>query len=426
MRHRAFLLLAALAVAVAVRPAAAQKFLPKSIQFQGDPEYSTDELLAAAGLKKGVVLSYADMQDYSKRLLGSGVFASVAFKFDGQDLIFLLTPSTDLYPILLENLPLTPGAAFDAKLHEQIPLYHGNVPADGGLNEDVRAALEKMLTAEGLQASVAATTEADLNTHKVNGVSYSIVAPPVQIGFAHIDGVSDACQTKVHAILDRAAKNPFSTTDSASNIERLIEQFYGDQGYAAAKVQATRSGDPSLASGAIVVPFAVQVQEGRVYKVESIHLPPGTPVTQAEIDKALSLSSGVITPIGVRVRSIWGLIAERYHSTGHLDCKVTPQPSFNEADATVSYTVDVDPGPIYHLAFVKFDNVSDDLRKLLIHNWEMMPGDVFDESYVATFIMKVQQQDPVLRQSLSGVKVKFDANANPDTHDVNVVIRLEK
>ncbi len=426
MRQPVFLLLAALAVSVAACPAAAQKFLPKSIQFQGDPEYSNDELLTAAGLKKGVVLGYSDMQDYSKRLLGSGVFASVAFKFDGQDLIFLLVPSADLYPIHLENLPLTPGADLDAKLRAQFPLYHGKVPADGGLSEDVRGALEKMLTAEGLQASVIATTAADINTHQINGVSYSITAPPVQIGFAEIDGVSDAFQAKVRGILDHAAKNPFSTTDSASNIERIVAQFYGDQGYAGAKVQATRSGDPSLASGAIVVPFAVQVQEGRVYKVDSIHLPPGTPVTQAEIDKALDLSSGVITPIGVRVRSIWGLIAERYHNTGHLDCKVTPQPSFNEADATVSYTVDVDPGPVYHLAFVKFDNVSDDLRKLLIHNWEMMPGDVFDESYVATFITKVQQQDPVLRQSLSGVKVKFDANENQETHDVNVVIRLEK
>src|ERR1017187_1630902 len=99
MRHQVCLFFALIAVFVAFNSASAQKFQPKSIQFQGAPEYSADELLAATGLKKGVVLSYSDMQDYSKRLLGSGVFASVAFKFDGQDLIFLLTPSADLHPI---------------------------------------------------------------------------------------------------------------------------------------------------------------------------------------------------------------------------------------------------------------------------------------------------------------------------------------
>jgi outer membrane protein insertion porin family len=174
-----------------------------------------------------------------------------------------------------------------------------------------------------------------------------------------------------------------------------------------------------------VVPFALQVQEGRVYKVGSIQLPPGTPVTQAEIDKAIAPLPGG-PPIGARVRSIWQLIATRYRAKGNLDCKVTPHPDFNDADATVNYTVDVDPGPVYHLAFVKFDNVSDQLRTLLIQNWEMMPGDPFDESYVANFIVKVQQRDPVLRKTLEGIKVKFDVMANPDTHDVNVVIRLER
>ena len=33
-------------------PVTAQKFLPKSIQFKGDPEYSDQELMAAAGLKR--------------------------------------------------------------------------------------------------------------------------------------------------------------------------------------------------------------------------------------------------------------------------------------------------------------------------------------------------------------------------------------
>jgi outer membrane protein assembly factor BamA len=425
MRRHLCLLLVAISVCVAVRPAVSQKFLPKSIEFQGDPEYSDAELLAAAGLKKGVVLSYTEMQDYCKRLLATGAFSTVAFKFDGQDLIFLLAPSTDLLPIRLENLPLTPGKDLDAKLHDQIPLYHGQVPADGGLNDDVRAALEKMLAAEGLQAAVVATTAADQFTHKIVAVSYSITAPQVIVGAFHVDGVSDVFQTRVQAVLAEAAKNPFSTMDSADNLARSVEQFYSDQGYAAAKVRVARSGDPTATPQAITVPFAVQVEEGRVYTVNSIQLPPSTPVTQAEIDKALAPMPGG-PPLGVRVRGVWILIASRYHAKGYLDCKITPHAHINDADATVAYTVDVDPGAVYHLAFVKFENVSDELRSHLIHYWEMMPGDPFDESYVASFIFKAQQQDPALRQSLAGVKTKFDVTANPNTHDVNVVIRLER
>jgi outer membrane protein insertion porin family len=415
----------AVSLCVAVRPGAAQKFLPKSIKFQGDTDYSDAELLAAAGLKKGVVLGYTEMQDYCKRLLASGAFSSVAFKFDGQDLIFLLTPSADLFPVRLENLPLTPGKDLDAKIHDQIPLYHGSVPAEGGLTDDVATALEKLPAGESLQATVVATTAADPFTHKVIAVSYSISAPPVLVGVTRVDGVSDAFQTRVRAVLNEAAKNPFSTADSEDNLERAVEQFYSDQGYAAAKVQVARSGDPTTAPEAMTVPFSVQVEEGRVYTVTSIQLPPGAPVTQAEIDKTLAPMPGG-PPQGVRVRTIWTLIASRYHAKGYLDCKITPHAHINDADATVTYTVDVDPGAVYHLAFVKFDNVSDELRSRLIHYWEMMPGDPFDESYVANFFVKVERQDPVLLRTLAGVKTKFDVTADPNTHDVNVVIRLEK
>jgi outer membrane protein assembly factor BamA len=425
MRRSVFILLIALVVVGSAGLAPAQKFIPKTIQFQGDPEYSSAELLEAAGLKKGVVLSYSDMQDYSKRLLGSGVFASVAFKFDGLDLTFMLAPSPDLCVVRLENIPLVDGPDLDAKIHSQVPLYHGKVPNDGGIKEDVRAALEKLLAAQGIQATVAANTASDLSSHQVDAVDYSITAPQVAVGITHIEGVSAQFESKVEAVAARSAKNPFSTANSAANLERLIEQFYGDQGYAAAKVSVAEAGAPTLQSGTIVVPLSIQVQEGRVYQVSAIHLPPGTPFTQQEIDKALApTTAGDV--IGVRVRTVWTLISERYRAKGYLDCRVTPHPVFDDADATVSYNVDVDPGPVYHLAFVKFDNVTDEMRNLLIHNWEMMPGDAFNESYVATFVMKVQQQDPVLRRSLAGVKVAYNVMANPDTHDVNVVIRLER
>jgi hypothetical protein len=92
----------------------------------------------------------------------------------------------------------------------------------------------------------------------------------------------------------------------------------------------------------------------------------------------------------------------------------------------VNYTVEIQTGPVYHLGFVKFDNVSDQMRSLLMRYWQMMPGDPFDESYVASFIVKAQQADPVLARSLSGVKTTFDAKADPQTHDVNVVIHLAR
>ena len=234
------------------------------------------------------------MQDYSKRLLDSGVFASVAFKFDGQDLTFMLAPSTDLCTVRLENIPLTPGQNLDAKIHDRVPLYHGKVPTEGGINDDVRSALEKILAAEGLEATVLATTAADPSSHIVNAVSYSVAAPPVMAAVTHIEGASVQLQPKVQAIAAEAAQKSFQHRQHRRQSSSGDRAVLRGMGYAAAKVEVARAGDATLQSGAIDVPFAVHVEEGRIYQVTAIHLPPGTPVTQQEIDKALAPSSAPV------------------------------------------------------------------------------------------------------------------------------------
>ena len=225
--------------------------------------------------------------------------------------------------------------------------------------------------------------------------------------------------------MQEASEQSFDSANSTANVENAFRGFYEDLGYAAVKVHAARIGDPVVSATSIQVPFAVTVEEGRQYKLGAIHLPPDAPVQQADIDKDLS-SAAPGQARGIGLRSAWGLVAQRYKSRGHLDCVLTPHAQIDEAAGIVNYTLDVNPGPVYHLALVKFENVSDDLRKLLMHNWQMMPGDPFDQTYVSTFLLKAQLEDPVLRKTLAGIKTKFDVTADQQTHEVNLVIRLEK
>jgi outer membrane protein assembly factor BamA len=424
MPRHVSLLLAALVLVSASLPAVAQKFQPKTIQFKGDPEYSDKELLTAAGLKLGAVYTSAEMNEHSKLLMDTGLFDNLTFKFDGVDLIFNLIPATELYPIRLENLPLNPGPELDAKLHDRFPIYHGKVPSEGTLLDNVRGAFEELLAAQGIKATVTALPFGVAGTRKISAMNFSIAAPPVCVGAIQLDGVSPAMAARVKRIAVKASGSAFDTANSTANLEHAFSTFYADEGYAAVKVHAVRSGDPSITAVAVDVPFAVTVDEGRLYKLGAIHLPPDSLVSPAEIDKMTASQPG--TAKGVSIRAIWALITSRYHSKGYIDFAMTPRPEFDEAAAIVNYTVDYNPGPVYHLALLKFDNVSEDLRKLLMRNWQMFPGDPFDESYVSSFINKAQTSDPVLQRTLAGVKVSYDVHADPATHDVNLIIRLER
>jgi outer membrane protein assembly factor BamA len=424
MTRYLLLFILAFAALLTSQPSQAQKFQPRNIEFKGDPDFSSEELMAAAGLKKGIALDYAEMKDHSQKLMDTGVFESLSFKFDGVDLTYTLVPSPALYPLRLENLPLTPGKELEAALHDRIPLYHGKVPGEGGLTDQVRGALEEMLAATGIKATVTGATFADMKLRKITAVTFSIAAPPVQVGAIHLTGVSPALLARVQHAADHESGAAFGTEDSERNLEHAIELFYTEEGYAAARAHATRSGILVATPEAIAVPFSVSIEEGKLYKLGSIQMPPDSLVTQAEIDKVSGQRNGVAR--GQSLRVAWFAIASRYKSKGYLDCVVTPHPQFDEASGTVNYTVTIDQGPVYHLAFVKFDNLSDELRSRIMHLWQMLPGDPFDESYVSSFIVTAQKEDPVLMRSLAGVKVSFNVLADPQTHEVNCVLHFTK
>jgi outer membrane protein assembly factor BamA len=419
------LLAAALAVLSPAGSLLAQKFVPKTIQFIGVPEYSDQELLDAAGLSKGQALATAEMNTCAQKLIASGVFESAGYKFDGTNLVFTLTPDPTLLPVRLGNLPFTRGPELDARIHKRQPLYHGKVPSEGSLLDGVRQAFEALLAADGIKATVAAAPYAGPNDgNRPSAITFTIASPAVRLGTVRMEGASMALLPRLRGLLDSAADPLFDAQNTVASLEEKFTSFYLDQGFAAVKVHAARSGALKITPDGVLVPFLVSIQEGRLYRIGAIHLPPNALVTQAEADKIVN--SPDRHTMGQALPSVLSLIQSRYRAKGYLDLAATPQPAFNNAAGTVDYTVDIEPGTVYRVAYVKFDNVSEEQRSHLMRQFQLMPGDPLDQGYLDAFLAKAESQDPLLRRSLAGAPSTIETTPDPTTHDVNVVIRVEK
>jgi outer membrane protein assembly factor BamA len=428
MNRTPFLLLTAI-LFLAAPSAAAQTFIPQSIQFKGAPEYSNQELLAAVGYKKGVSIAYSEVKSHAQRLLDTGLFESASFTYNGVDLVFTLVPSTVLYSVRLQNLPLAPGKELDAALHDRVPLYHGKVPFDGGLTEQVRQALQAMLAAKGIQANVAATPFTDPKLHEVTAMSYAITAPPVKLGGIHLKGVSPEMQAKGELIASRAMKTEYDTENTAGNIERALTLFYSDEGYPAVKVHAEQLGDPVVSSEAIEIPFNVTVEEGRHYKLGSIHLPSGEPLTLAEINNTNGAVSNTVEKMpvkdGVTLRAALAYVTGQYKSKGYMDCVVTPRPLYDDANGIVNYTLEVQTGPVYTMGKLTIENGADDLRAAMLAAWKLPEGAIFSEKAIRDYYSS-QSDKTALGRTFASVNCKYKMAANIETHTVDVTLRLEK
>jgi outer membrane protein assembly factor BamA len=424
MKRTPLLFLTAFLLLAAAQSAATQTFIPQSIQFKGAPEYSNQELLAAVGYKKGTPIAYSEVKSHTQRLLDTGLFESADFTYNGVSLIFTLVPSTVLYSVRLENLPLTPGKELDAALHDRIPLYHGKAPFDGGLTEQVRQALEAMLAAKGIKATVAATPYTNQKLHEVTAMIYAITNPPVRVGEIHLDAASTPLDPKAMEILSKLTGSAYDVQGTPSQIETYLGNYYHDKGCLEAAVHADTQGAPVIAPEAIQIPFVVSVAPGAIYKLNSIQFDPGVLVSLAELDRHSHIHRGDIAD-GQHLIENWQFIQSQYRNKGYMEAVVHPTPTFDRTQGTVSFTVTVDPGPVYTMGKLTIQNGADDLRAAMLAAWKLPEGAVFNEGAMMGFYANLPPNSPLAR-TIANANLKYAIQLNHDAHTVEVTLRMER
>src|ERR1017187_1289085 len=249
---------------------AQKKVPPKTIRFQGAPQYTQQELLAAAGLKLDARLNVREVKAHAKQLNDTGLFEEVKFTLVSETLLFTLTPSNRLFPMHLENVPLTPGKELDAKLHERFPLYRGLLPASSSMLEGICQTFEEMLAAKSVKATVKAALTSGLGPQKLTAMNFTVVSPAVHIGRIQLAGISAAMQAKASLLASGQTGNDFDTVNTAIGLKHAFEDFYQDQGYAAVEVDVAQVDPPIVSNQSIDIPFAVTIKEGVIYKLGTI------------------------------------------------------------------------------------------------------------------------------------------------------------
>ena len=416
-------LIAAFLLLCSLSTLAQKKTPPKAIRFQGAPQYTQEELLSAAGLKPDARLSPNDVKARARQLNDTGLFSVVKFSTDRKGLLFSSTPSDQLFPMHLDNLPLKPGKELNDKLHERFPLYHGLLPANGSMLEGIRQTFEEMLAALRVKATVKAALTSGLGPGKITAINFTVTAPAVRIGPIQLIGVSSPMQAKANGFVGSQTGNAFDTENTAIGLRHGFEDLYQDQGYAAVHVEVAQVDPLIVSEQAVEVSYKATIDEGGIYKLGAINYPADASIPRAEVEKVLSkYPAGSGRPLDLFLLAV----RDAFHTRGYLDCSIVTHPSFNEATHIVNYSVEITPGPVYRLASVKFDGAPDVMVGKLTGLWKMAPGTAFDESYVSSFAARAQKQDKTVAKWMQTMITTYDIKADPSTHEVNCIFHFAK
>jgi outer membrane protein insertion porin family len=416
MRMGAFLLAVC---CLSLSPAlSAQKYVPKKITFSGYSLGTQAELLAATGIKPGSLVGQEEMNAAAKRLVDTGLFSDVRFGFDGSELTFSLKPAEGAVPVFYQNFPWWDAKTLTADLESRVPLFHGMVVPESGLQAEVAAALTAMLMEKGLQATIS-SAKIEPSPTTSEGVEFHVDSPAVEIGEVKFAGLSPEWVEPVGAIQKAAAGQPFDEATRAT-LDTALRNIYHRQGYLDEAMKGFANGTPETAGGQVSVPVSATIDEGPQYRLASLKLSGDVLISPEEFAKRARIHAGDVANEELLLQTL-GAVAVTYRAKGYLRANIKAIPSFDRAQHTVSYDIAVVPGDVYRMGKLEIVNLSDDKKALVLQCWALHPGDIFDATYAPGFLNK----NAKTLHAIDGWSASYKQYEHEHTHIVDMVVTFQ-
>lgn len=422
----AALLLAPLYLAL---PAHAQNYTIAAIVFTHPGPYTDAELLAASGLAPGQPLAENTLPNAAQRLVDTGLFSDAKINYTGDSKS--RTVNADLTPIPLDKLLTISFENFvwftpdelTAGIHALVPLYRGVASDAGNLPDAIQSALQQMLAAKGITATISHTILEPTTQHPIRVFDFTIDQPTVRLGTVHLSmvappGAAASLTPGLQQAATAATRHPFNEGLAGRTLQDILLISFRNAGY----IQSTldnlqRTVAPSPTDPKIfLVTYTARIVTDDPYKVSTLTFVPTPLYSAADFARDAKLHPGDLVN-AADLSKTEAAISDTYLAHGYLDIYLLSHPVPEAASRTVAYTLEPIPGEIYHLHTATPTGLSPEALQEFNTAWQMKPGDVYNPAYVSNFI----HANKTLRH-LSTYAGSFQASADPQTHLVDLTI----
>ena len=395
-----------------------------AIRVAGSLRYAEAQVVAASGLRVGQTVGREEIQAAADRLAQLGPFQKAQFRFTSKSeelTVEFQVEDAPTVPVWFDNFPWFTEPELTEYLKKEVLLFDGSAPEQGEILEQMRAAIEKLLTGRGTQGKVERTllaapvgegmiqqfklTQATL---KVNGVQFG-----------------DALAAESRAIQQRLGDlvgHTYSRFAIEVFVNEQVRPVYAQKGYLRAKIgpptaRFAGSPDKPLADNVLVV---VPIDPGPAYQWGGAQWRGNAAFGPAALDQMLAMRMGDAAD-GMRITGALEQVGKEYERVGYLDVQVAGVPVFDETKKQVSYRVTIEEGPQYRMGELVITGLSLAGEKKLTEVWKVSKGQVFDHDYFREFY------DKIIAQTFADTPIRFESKGfwlrrNEQTKTVDVLL----
>lgn len=407
----------------------AQTNAPKcvSIRVLGLSRFTEDQVLAASGLKVGLPFDPQRIDAAVEKLGKSGAFAEINYSYSpqGSDVAVQLKvkEETKFHPCLFENFVWISESDLNQRLRKDVSLYVGVAPETGSIVDDVAQALEKLSQEKGVSVQVSHTIQGALGDPNWNHL-YKAIGASVKIQSVSFTGnLSVSLRDLQHEAAPLVGRD-YSSVDCNAFAKAALVPFYRERGYLQVQFAEPTTRVLSSSSAEFSVDVDYAVSEGHVYRWAQAEWKGNASMGSSDLDTATTMKSNDLAN-GIKIDEAWLWVGRAYGRKGFIDAKVSAQPVFDEQSLLVRYRVTLLEGPQYHMGQFSVTGVPPDVAAKLKAHWRLLPGDIFDASYLQEFSKQETVSSALQGLLIRNSKIKVSTYPNREQHTVDVVLQLE-
>jgi outer membrane protein insertion porin family len=393
-----------------------------AVNATGSQRFTSAEIAAASGLTLGTIADDEDFRKAARQLGESGAFSDISFNYSyssaGTKLAFQVTDAEKFVPAHFLDFVWFPGRELIEKVHERVPLFHGELPTSGRLPDQVSDVLQALLVEANIPGHVdylrteskdppaARTKENATHTDTTHLASYDYSVANVTIRIQQIlfTGAGPDELPQLEAAAEKLSAREYSHALLSNFIDHTILPLYRERGYLKVscsapqpktiKLEESDSPDPNDEHRAIThVDVTIALAPGPRYKVTGWTWLGNQAIPTDTLQSFLHAKPGEYANV-VRLEQDLQTIQHAYGARGFVTTTIKANAAYDDAAQSVAFELVVTEGPLFHMGELAFRGIDNALEARLRGAWNLRPGDVYDASYLQEFLPKARKLLP--------------------------------
>lgn len=391
----------------------------QSLAVEGIHNYTREQVLAVAGLKIGQVAGKPEFEAARERLLATGAFETVGYRFApdsngaGYAASLQVAEVVSTYPVRFQDLGV-PDQDVANLLRARDPLFSlTSLPATQPVIGRYVKWIEEYLAAKGVPEKIAGRVT------PVTSDQFAIVFRPARnlpaVALVSFDGNQVVPQQVLkEAIRGVAVGAPYTEDGFREILNTAVRPLYEARGRVRVAFPRIRTEPDPEVQGVRVF---VTVDEGQSYELGKVRIDGPSPVRPDELLKTGDFKTGDVANYD-RVNEGLERIRKAVRHAGYLEAKVTSDRHIDDAKKTVDVDVHIDAGPQFTMGKLHVVGLDLDGEAEIIRIFTMKPGKPFNPDYPDYFLGKVREEG--LFDNLAKTKSEFKTNDQDHTADVTL------